>query len=201
VLDNTGHLLVVDSANGRVIQVDGSGNLLDKWTIEDQQVRSIVLGEPGIAWLSDGSGAKVIRLDMTHGYVTTLPVGGKPAGLARDPYTGNMWVADSERNQIIRIDRITPPSDAAPQPSDFSTRIRTPVGDAPMSVAIDDKMIWVANADSDSVTVRSYKKPYDRLADDFQIPGRPVAITAAGTRAWVVSQLGGAVAELTATPR
>ena len=70
-----------------------------------------------------------------------------------------------------------------------------------MAVAIDDKMIWVANADSDSVTVRSYKHPYDRLADDFSIPGRPVAITAAGTRAWVVSQLAGTVAELTATPR
>lgn len=57
----------------------------------------------GGAWLTDNGLDRVFRLDGQARVVAEVSGWGRPVAMARDPLTGDLWVTDSSRGELVRM--------------------------------------------------------------------------------------------------
>jgi hypothetical protein len=102
--------------------------------------RGVAEALDGSIWVAGGS--QVVRIDASGQNTTTFsPTGASQLhGIAVDPALGDLWVASSGSNEVLRLD------------STGAVLARVPVGTAPRGLAFDGQgRLWVANQGSDDV--------------------------------------------------
>lgn len=102
--------------------------------------RGVAEALDGAIWVAGGS--QVVRVTPDGQSTTTFsPQGAQELhGIAVDPAQGDLWVASSGSNEVLRLDGAG------------AVQARVPVGTAPRGVAFDGAgKLWVANQGSDDV--------------------------------------------------
>jgi|tagenome__1003787_1003787.scaffolds.fasta_scaffold20979695_2 streptogramin lyase len=184
--DRAGHrIFIADETKQQVIAEPAAGGAQQPWPV-DVFPRSLALGEPGVVWVTDPGGQKVVRLDTKTGVPEVVREGGTPVEVARDAATGRIWVTDSASDQVIRIGRDNDQEPFAKDP--FS------VGHQPGNLAIADGIVWVVNVGAGSVTRLFHRSPHRRA--DIHVGGELAGIAASGTKAWVADAGSGKVTEI-----
>jgi YVTN family beta-propeller protein len=178
-------------------------------------VDEVVPGSPGevtangdVVWVAPSSGL-LTRLDAATGSVAQR-VDPNSGPTAIDVGEGAVWVADSEANNVTRVDPtglltsipvgagpagiaigaeavwVTDSLDGAVVRIDPATRSVTttiPAGQSPTGVAIGAGSVWVAN--SGDGTVDRIDPHTNRVVARVVVGGSPQAVTVANGRAWV----------------
>jgi uncharacterized protein (TIGR03437 family) len=104
VADATGNVYVSDAAGGNIFRVDSAGvvsTLLSKLA----GLHGLALDAAGHLYFSEQDGARVGRLDLIAGDVVDIGAGAWsiPRGIALSS-AGELFVADTGRQQIMRVD-------------------------------------------------------------------------------------------------
>ena len=85
-------------------------------------------------WVTNMLDGTISRIDPVTDSVGTFPVGRAPLGVTSA--AGDIWVADYEAGDVVRVD---------PDTGDVIDRI--PVGNGPTSIATDGDHLWVVDTD------------------------------------------------------
>ncbi len=122
------------------------------------------------AWLADTTNnlAVLVRED---GSELRVPVGEAPSGIAIDPATGNVWVANRGSGDVTVLD-----------PSGNVLKHSIPVGAKPSAIAFGDGAAWVADGGGTRVT-RIDSRTFATRQIDVGAP--PTAIGVQYSRVWV----------------
>jgi len=108
VSDGTGNVYIADRGNGRIRQVD-SGGVIRTLLTGLASPRGLALDGLGHLYFSEEDAARVSRLDLASGAVTAVAGGtwvlprGIAAGVSGDTPTGEIYVADTGRQQIVHV--------------------------------------------------------------------------------------------------
>lgn len=167
--------LTNQSANS-VWEVDlASGEKLREWAIPGAPA-GVAVAPSGLVYVTSPETGTVTAIDPESGALTPIAVGGGPLGIAANPVTGEVYVAD------WYADRLTVIRDGAPAGI-------VGVGHSPSGVAVtpDGATILTADRDSDEVSVIDAKS-FTRLAT-ISVGARPFGVTidATGARAYAAN--------------
>jgi DNA-binding beta-propeller fold protein YncE len=125
-------------------------------------------------WIAFIDSGEVGRVDTTSGRLEVWRVGESPASLAIDGHS--LWVTDIATSRVLRMDTAT---------GQVTERLDT--GSQPIGIDAADGRVWIANADSNSVT------SYDvatRLRSQFRVPAVPTDLAIDQGTLWIVSHEG-----------
>ena len=122
------------------------------------------------AWLADPTNdlAVLVRED---GSELRVRVGDAPSGIAIDPATGNVWVANRGSGDVTVLD-----------PSGNVVKRSITVGGEPSAIAIGDGVAWVVDGGGTTVTRIDPRSFATRQID---VGGRPTSIGVHYSRVWV----------------
>ena len=133
-------------------------------------------------WVTDASGARVLRIDGSR-VAQTIPVGRAPTAVAVGD--GSVWVANSGDGTLSRIDATTP-----------SERATIPVGGSPAGVAVGAGSVWVSDrADGRVVRIDSQT---DAVTGSVTVGTGPTAVAVGFGSIWVTDSLDGTVSRIDA---
>jgi streptogramin lyase len=128
----------------------------------------------GSVWIAFINSGEVGRVDEASGRLDLWPVGESPASLAIDG--DSLWVTDITTSQVLRVDTAT---------GRVTEHLET--GSQPIGIDASNGRVWIANADSSSVT--SYDVA-SRSRRQFRVPAVPTDLAVDHGTLWIVSQEG-----------
>ncbi len=133
--------------------------------------RGMVLGQD-VVWVANLRSASLTAIPKSGEDPTQidLPAGTQPADV--DFTADSLWVSDRKGNRVLKVTQAT---------GEVTEKIE--VGAAPKGIAVLDDDVWVANAESGSVTRISA----DGTAKDFEVGGTPRGVEAGFGRIWVAN--------------
>ncbi len=179
-----GHVVVFDTSTGKL-----AGRIK-----VDVNPYDIVLSPDGAtAYVSNWGSDSVSVIDTaSRKVVSTIAVGDNPNDLelAAD---GRLFVSSSQDNSVFAIDTKTR---VVTERIDTALFPRSPEGSTPNALALDRKnsLLYVANADNNSVAVVRVKEPGRSTVLGFLPTGwypSSLALTAGGRKLWVGNSKGG----------
>jgi YVTN family beta-propeller protein len=139
---------IADFEDAKVVRIDATSNEIIGEPIAVGEGPEVIVVNGDAAWVAisfgearfgrcrDACGRGVSRIDLeTHQVVATIPLIGKPTGLAIDG--GAIWVSQFERGTIVKIDSKT--NSIVGQPID--------VAPGPSLMTVGEQAIWVSSTD------------------------------------------------------
>ncbi|MEV5361096.1 beta-propeller fold lactonase family protein, partial [Micrococcus luteus] len=139
-ISRAGTLTVVDGFTGTVVKtVTVPGSLFAEHLAVDPAQQ--------FAWVADGQGGRISRIDLNTGQVTTITVAGNPKDL----------VIVRQSGRALLYSTLNSGSSVAVRDADTGTLLRTialPAGSAPTNITAgrDGRFLYVANLSQNSVT-------------------------------------------------
>ena len=116
-------LYLAETLANRVLRIDAAGNFAEfgnSAAVVLARPDNLAFGPDGFLYVAEdptnGASGRIMRLDANGNY-TTLALGfNKPAGLAFDPLTGHLYIAEQEANKIWRVEFAA----AVPEPAHYA---------------------------------------------------------------------------------
>ena len=112
VVGPQGRIFVTDAGAGAVFVFDPVAAELEKWTSADEGLSfrtpvGIAVSDAGEVWVADAGLGRVVHLSSQGRSLGSLGNGvlQRPTGLAREPDTGNLYVADTGMHDIKVYDQ------------------------------------------------------------------------------------------------
>ncbi len=176
-----GSVWVTNSGDGTVSRIDPESSEVSDLLRAGNVPTGIAVGD-GVLWVADSIGSALLRVDPASKEVTTVPLAGRPTGVAFTPEA--VWVS-SAPNTLARID----PS--GPKPEVVFTKT---VGSQPTSVVADHGAIWVANQLDGTVT--RLNAATGQADATIPVGHGPNGLAATTDVLWVANELGDSVATI-----
>lgn len=148
--------------------------------VELDSVPTAITGGEGFVWIASEDGT-VSRFDPDLRTVPTLPLGGRPGGVAYG--AGSLWVTNRAERAVIQIN----PKTTAPVQS-------IQVGNDPGAVAVGKDAVWVANTIDG--TLSRIKLATGSVTDVIPIGGSPAGVAVGAGAVWVSSEDTGTVVRI-----
>ncbi len=162
---------------------DGTVSRIDAKTNEVSQTLKVGTGPSGIAvgdgalWVADAVGAQSLRVDPASGEADTVPLAGRPSGVAFT--TDGVWVS------------VAPAGVARIAVADPSVTLIQSVGNGPTAVLSAFDSIWVANHLDGTIT--RLEPSTGRVEATTAVGEGPTALAAAPETLWVANEFDGSI--------
>ncbi len=155
---------VTNQSSNSVWEVDlASGEKLREWSIPGAPA-GVAVAPSGLVYVTSPDSGTVTAINPANAELTPIAVGGGPLGIAANPVTGDIYVADwyAHKLSVIR---------------DGAVHAAVATGDSPSGVAVtpDGATILTADRDSDQVSVIDARS-LERLAT-IKVGVRPFGVT------------------------
>jgi hypothetical protein len=144
-VDAGGRIYVVDASDGTLVLLGANGSLIGSIALPDRALA--VAAGPAVLVSTLGGG--IYRVDPESGRAQPMALRGAPlampGGLAYDPATGLLWVAERAANQVRAL-----------RPDGSTALVLTAAGSQPLTVPVDvavqpgTGLVWVALQSSES---------------------------------------------------
>lgn len=194
-----GDLWVINQGDSTVSRIDPDAGEVTS-TKSTLGIPSGVAAGEGAVWITNGFGGpsgsgEVVRVDLTDESVETAFSSGNAKAIV--VAFGSIWLADADRDLVLRYD----PENLDADPIEIPTDEDANASAAPRSLSVGTgaaEGIWVANELAD--TVLRIDPETSEVADRIQVES-PTAVAADGSGVWVTSELNDRVVRFDADGR
>lgn len=174
-----GSVWVNNAGDGTVSRIDIETNEVSQTLPAGSSPSGIAVGD-GALWVADAVGAQLLRVDPASGEAETVPLSGRPSGVAFT--TEGVWVS------------VAPAGVARIAVADPSVTFMKNVGNGPTAVLPAFDSIWVANYLDG--TVSRLEPSTGRVEALVPVREGPNALAAAADSLWVANELDGSISEI-----
>lgn len=108
-------LYLAETLANRVLRIDAAGNYVgfgNSMAVGLSVPDNLALGPDGLLYVAEdvsaGNGRRIMRLDANGNYTTFAQGFLKPAGLAFDPMTGDLYIAEQSMHRIWKVEFAAP---------------------------------------------------------------------------------------------
>lgn len=172
-----GSVWVTNAGDGTVSRINVDTNEVSQVLRVGTSPTGIAVGD-GALWVADSIGAALLRVDPTSGEITSVPLAGRPVGIAFTPEA--VWVSAAS-NTVARVD-----------PAGPTVVFNQPVGSGPTSVLPAYGSVWVANHLDGTVT--RLDPSTGRAEATIPVGQGANALVATGDSVWVANEFEDSVA-------
>lgn len=116
-------LYLAETLANRVLRIDAAGNFAEfgnSAAVVLAMPDNLAFGPDGFLYVAEdptgGASGRIMRLDAGGNYTTLAQGFDKPAGLAFDPLTGHLYIAEQQANKIWRVEFAA----AVPEPAHYA---------------------------------------------------------------------------------